>query len=325
MPSGAALGAEVHGVDLGLLDDDTFDSIRRAWLDHQVLLIRDQQLSDDELIAFSRRFGELDEAPIQENGRRFVDGRPEIYVVSNVVENGVAIGSLGSGEAVWHTDMSYLVDPPKASVLYALEVPSSGGDTGFCTMYGAWNALPAPLQRRIEGLRVKHDGTYNSGGYVREGVTPSDDPRTAPGALHPLVCTHADTRPARSVPGTPSQRVHRGPAARRVRHNPRSRLGTCHSDGSHLVPPLAGRRSGHVGQSLHDAQAQCLRRRHSPRDAPDADQERHTAARLIEFPSVSPLLEIAPRTTNVRTHEPTYSGSLFRALVLCGLIQISPS
>src|ERR1700694_2500446 len=86
---------------------------------------------DEELIAFSRRFGELDWAPVQESGRRFVEGHPEIYVVSNVLENGVPIGSLGSGEATWHTDMSYLEVPPKASILYALEVPASGGDTYF--------------------------------------------------------------------------------------------------------------------------------------------------------------------------------------------------
>ena len=104
-----------------------------------------------------------------------------------MIENGVAIGSLGAGEAVWHTDMSYLVDPPKASVLYALEVPPSGGETGFCSMYRAWEALPEGLQRRVADLRVKHDGTYNSGGYVRAGVTPTDDPRSAPGTLHALV------------------------------------------------------------------------------------------------------------------------------------------
>jgi taurine dioxygenase len=193
IPSGGALGAEIRGVDLRALDDETFAAIHAAWLDHQVVLVRGQRLRDDDLIAFSRRFGDLDHAPIQENGRRFVDGHPEIYVVSNVVENGVAIGSLGSGEAVWHTDMSYLEDPPQASVLYALEVPPSGGDTSFCTMYGAWDALPAALQTRIEGLRVKHDGTYNSGGYVRAGVTPTADPRTSPGTLHPLVCTHPET------------------------------------------------------------------------------------------------------------------------------------
>ena len=105
----------------------------------------------------------------------------------------MAIGSLGAGEAVWHTDMSYLPDPPKASVLLAREVPPSGGDTSFCTMYGAWEALPEKLRTVALGLRVKHDGTYNSGGYVRAGVTPSDDPRTAPGTVHPLVCVHPET------------------------------------------------------------------------------------------------------------------------------------
>jgi taurine dioxygenase len=193
VPTGAALGAEVRGVDLRSIDDGLFAEIYRAWLAHAVLLFRDQQLSDTDLIAFSRRFGTLDHAPIQENGRRFVDGHPEIYVVSNVVENGVAIGSLGAGEAVWHTDMSYLPDPPKASALYALEVPPAGGDTSFCTMYGGWETLPEDLRTQALRLRVKHDGTYNSGGYVRAGVTPTDDPRTAPGTFHPLVCVHPET------------------------------------------------------------------------------------------------------------------------------------
>jgi taurine dioxygenase len=193
VPTGAALGAEIRGIDLRAVDAAAFAAIHRAWLDHQVLLVRDQRLSDQDLIAFSRRFGDLDQAPIQENGRRFVEGCPEIYVVSNVVEKGVAIGSLGAGEAVWHTDMSYLPDPPKASVLYALEVPPSGGDTSFCTMYGAWESLPDGLRETALRLRVKHDGTYNSGGYLRAGVTPSDDPRTAPGTLHPLVCVHPET------------------------------------------------------------------------------------------------------------------------------------
>src|SRR5215469_899834 len=149
MPTGAALGAEVGGIDLRHVGDRDFAAIHRAWLGHLVLLFRGQRLTDDDMIAFSRRFGELDLAPIQENGRRFVDGHPEIYVVSNVIENGVAIGSLGAGEAVWHTDMSYLEDPPKASMLYALEVPPAGGNTGFTNMYGAWEAMPTALQRRL--------------------------------------------------------------------------------------------------------------------------------------------------------------------------------
>lgn len=192
-PSGAALAAEVRGVDLRRLDDAQFQAIHRAWLDHLVLLFRNQNLDDDELIAFSRRFGDLDWAPVQETGRRFVEGHPEIYVVSNVIENGVPIGSLGAGEAVWHTDMSYIPDPPKASMLFALEIPPAGGNTGFCNMYRAYEELPADLKRRIQGLTIKHDGTYNSGGYLRQGITATDDPVTSPGAVHPLVCAHPET------------------------------------------------------------------------------------------------------------------------------------
>ncbi len=193
IPTGAALGAEVKAGDLRAIDDAGLSRIIAAWHTHCVLLFRDQALSDRDLIAFSRRFGDLDIAPIQENGRRFVEGMPEIYIVSNVKVNGEAIGSLGDGEAVWHTDMSYLDVPPKASMLYALEIPPRGGNTSFCCMYSIYEALPSALKARIEGLKIKHDGTYNSGGYVRQGVAVSDDPRLSPGALHPLVCTHPDT------------------------------------------------------------------------------------------------------------------------------------
>src|SRR5260221_14599956 len=107
VPSGASLAAEIRGVDLRTIDDATFAAIHRAWLDHLVLLFRGQSLSDDDLIAFSRRFGELDWAPIQETGRRFVEGHPELYVVSNVVENGVPIGSPGARLAVLATALLY--------------------------------------------------------------------------------------------------------------------------------------------------------------------------------------------------------------------------
>jgi taurine dioxygenase len=190
IPTGAALGATVNGVDLRELTEATFERILQAWHEHSVLLFRGQTLTDQELIAFSRRLGDLDWAPVQETGRRFVEGLPEIYIVSNVKVNGEPIGSLGDGEAVWHTDMSYLDLPPKASMLYSLEVPPTGGNTSFCTMYGIYEALPQQLKDRIAGLKIKHDGTYNSGGYVRQGVTPTDDPRASPGAVHPLVCTH---------------------------------------------------------------------------------------------------------------------------------------
>jgi taurine dioxygenase len=166
IPTGKALGAEIQGVDLRTIDPEEFANIYQAWLSYSVLLFRDQKLTDEDLVAFSKRFGDLDWAPVQESGRRFVEGHPEIYVVSNVMENGQPIGSLGAGEATWHTDMSYLQDPPKASILYALEVPPSGGNTYFNSMYLLYENLSESLKKRIEGKSLKHDGTYNSGGYV---------------------------------------------------------------------------------------------------------------------------------------------------------------
>jgi taurine dioxygenase len=192
-PSRGGVGAEVLGIDLRRLGDATFAAIEAAWVRHSVLLFRGQTLTDDDLVAFSGRFGSLDLAPIQETGRRSVAGLPEIYVVSNVVRDGAPIGSLGAGEAVWHTDMSYLPEPPKASLLYALEIPAEGGNTSFCNMYAALERLSAALRQRVAGLQVKHDGTYNSGGYLRQGVVASDDPRTAAGTLHPLICRHPDS------------------------------------------------------------------------------------------------------------------------------------
>src|SRR6202049_437945 len=161
VPSGKTLGAEIRGVDLRDINDREFAAVYRAWLDHLVVLLRGQQLTDEDLVAFSRRFGDLDWAPGQESGRRFVEGHPEIYVVSNVMENGAPIGSLGAGEATWHTDMSYLQDPPKASILNALEVPPAGGNTYFNNMYLLYETLPDALKKRIESKSLKHDGTYN--------------------------------------------------------------------------------------------------------------------------------------------------------------------
>jgi len=193
LPSGGALGAEIQGIDLRMIADDDFAVLYRAWIDHLVIAVRGQTLTDGEFLAFSRRFGDLEWAPVQETGRRFVEGHPEIYVVSNVLRDGVPIGSLGAGEATWHTDMSYLELPPKASALYALEVPPAGGHTYFCSMYRAYEALPEALRRRIAGLTVKHDATYNSGGYVRQGLVATDDPLRSSGVYHPLVCTHPES------------------------------------------------------------------------------------------------------------------------------------
>jgi taurine dioxygenase len=192
-----AVGAEVSGVDLVSLTDSEFSQIERAWHRYSALLFRGQRLTDDDLLSFSRRFGELDPPPNQEHGRQSPPGYPDVYVVSNVLdEKGQPIGALGVGELVWHTDMSYLEVPPDASMLYALEVPPEGGNTWLCGMQAAWASLPEELKARVKGRRIKHDGTYNSGGFLRQGVTPTDDPHTAPGAWHPAVCMH----PATGVP-----------------------------------------------------------------------------------------------------------------------------
>ena len=193
-PVTPAVGAEISGVNLSRLSDADFTQIEHAWNRHGALLFRDQQISDDDLLAFSRRFGDLDPPPVQEHGRQSPEGYPDVYVVSNVLDDkGAPIGALGAGEAVWHTDMSYLPTPPDASMLYSLEVPPSGGDTWILGMQAAWTTLPDALKAKVRGRRIKHDGTYNSGGYLRKGVTPSDDPHTAPGAWHPAVLRHPAT------------------------------------------------------------------------------------------------------------------------------------
>ena len=188
-----AIGAEMRNIDLAHIDDATFAAVDAVWMRFQVLRFRNQKLTDGELVAFSRRFGELDIAPPNENGKRDVEGFPEILVISNVREDGVEIGSLGSGEAVWHTDMSYIPTPPIGSVLYAWEVPRRGGNTGFLNMYRALETMPDLLRRKTEGRYIKHDATTNSAGYLRAGTENNDDVRTSPGAVHPMIITHPET------------------------------------------------------------------------------------------------------------------------------------
>jgi len=157
-----------------------------------VLLFRNQtELTNQSFEDFSRRLGELDPPPNQGAGRKSPEGYPDIYVVSNVLDaKGEPIGALGDGDAAWHTDMSYIPQPPDASMLYSLEIPKLGGDTWFCGMKAALAKMPKSLLERIKKLDIKHDGTYDSGGYVRKGMTPSNDPRTSVGTPHPMVIRH---------------------------------------------------------------------------------------------------------------------------------------
>jgi taurine dioxygenase len=185
------LGAEVRSVDLARASRREIDAIKNAWYRHDVLVFRNQKLTDDDLLSFSKHFGTLDPPPNQGAGRKSPDGYPDVYVVSNVRDaQGEAIGALGDGEAVWHTDMSYAPQPPDASMLYSLEIPAKGGDTCFASMKAALAKMPEALVERIRNLDIKHDGTYDSGGYVRKGLKASDDPRTSVGTPHPAVIEH---------------------------------------------------------------------------------------------------------------------------------------
>ena len=189
-----ALGAEIGGVDLSrALSDEDFFGIREAWNEHMVLRFRGQSLSDPQLLAFSRRFGELDPPGPNPYGRPYLADHPEMNVISNIRENGAPIGGLGDGEAIWHADMTYVEKPPMGAMLYALEVPPSGGDTYWANMALAYDALPDGLKQRIEGRRAVHDATYNSAGERRKGYAEVSDPRQAPGARHPLVRVHPET------------------------------------------------------------------------------------------------------------------------------------
>ena len=196
-PTGGALGADVHGVDLAKpVSEAAFRHIAAAWSEHLVLRFAGQRIDDHMLMQFSARFGELDRVPIgaanfdRADSGLADDVREWVTVISSVVKNGKPVGGLGSYELVWHTDMSYNALPPRASLLYALEVPPDGGNTGFLNMYTAYETLAPELKRAVEGRTCIHDSSRNSAGELRKGFQQTLDVRRTPGAVHPLVRLH---------------------------------------------------------------------------------------------------------------------------------------
>jgi taurine dioxygenase len=193
IPSGKACGAEVTGVDLAALDPVTVATLQQAIREHLVVVVRGQPISDPQLIALGKSFGDLEPPGMSPIGKPFIDAFPDILVISNIMEQGMPMGNLGAGEAIWHTDMSYRPRPCTIAILHALEVPPAGGNTYFANQYLAYDTLSDELKNKLDGLEVIHDETYNSGGQMRKGFKEVTDPRQAPGARHRIFRTHPQT------------------------------------------------------------------------------------------------------------------------------------
>ncbi|WP_343671380.1 TauD/TfdA family dioxygenase [Paraburkholderia heleia] len=191
-PTGGALGAVVTGVDLSAsLEAELVARLREAWLAHQVLVFRGQSLTDGQLVALARAFGDPHAVEVCEYDRSGL--LPEIDVISNIMVDGRALGALGSGEAAWHTDMSMFEYPAAATLLFGKEIPPAGGNTRFANLYAAYETLPEETKRRIEGRRSIHDIAYTAAGTVRAGFEAVEDKTQGPGAVHPVVRTHVET------------------------------------------------------------------------------------------------------------------------------------
>ncbi|WP_409018265.1 TauD/TfdA dioxygenase family protein [Caballeronia sp. LZ035] len=194
-PFDAPLGAEVLGLDLSRpLSAADFARIHRAHLDHHVLVFRDQRITPDEQVAFSKRFGPLQIHVLHQFG---LAGHPEVLIVSNITENGKPIG-LGDAGHFWHSDLSYKDTPSLGSLLHAQELPAVGGDTLFANQHLAWDTLPAHLQKAVEGRVAEH--TYlakyaelQKRSPWRPNLSAEQIAQVKPVA-HPIVRTHPETK-----------------------------------------------------------------------------------------------------------------------------------
>ena len=192
-PFSGAAGAEIIGLDLALpINDEDFARVHRAHLEHHVVVFRDQRITPAQQIAFSRRFGVLQ---IHVLKQFLLTGHPEILIVSNVIENGQAIG-LGDAGKFWHSDLSYKELPSLGSMLHAQELPAEGGDTLFADMHHAWDTLPHALRHAVEGRSAAHSYTarYSESkfeGNWRPTLTPEQLAQVHE-VVHPVVRTHPE-------------------------------------------------------------------------------------------------------------------------------------
>lgn len=198
IPCGAPLGAEIRGIDLRRpTGAATKKALNDAWSEHLVLLFRGQHFEDDQQLEAILNFGDP-QPPNPRTQPPAGEKYPALLRVQHIPGAGGAEEArrLGAGEAFWHTDMSYIDVPPSGSALYAIEVPPDdvGGQTCFSNMYLAYETLPADLKKAIEGKRIVHDASHNSGGKLRPGYAEVDDPRKTPGPKHPVARTHPVTK-----------------------------------------------------------------------------------------------------------------------------------
>ncbi|MHB0766172.1 TauD/TfdA dioxygenase family protein [Stutzerimonas sp. NM35] len=194
LPFDAPLGAEIVGLNLAQpLNDADFARIHQAHLDHGLLVFREQRITPEQQIAFSRRFGPLQ---IHVLKQFLLANHPEIFIISNIQENGQPIG-LGDAGKFWHSDLSYKEFPSLGSMLLARELPEEGGDTLFASQQLAYETLPVELRQALEGKRAAHSYTARYADEVfasvrRPTLTEAQLAEVA-AVVHPVVRTHPGT------------------------------------------------------------------------------------------------------------------------------------
>ena len=190
------LGAEIIGIDASSIDDEAFNYVRQSLCDSDgVLVLRDQDLTPEQHIAFSRRFGELfgEAEPLQDSVRKYLlPGYPQIFRVSNKIVDGQRQGRTRAGN-YWHSDVSFRKRPAMVSLLHAIEIPSLGGDTLFCNMHATYKGLSETMRQFLDGLEARHDFAVNTAiGFANETIE-QQDLNEHNAAVHPVVRTHPES------------------------------------------------------------------------------------------------------------------------------------
>jgi taurine dioxygenase len=196
VPLSPACGAEIRGVDLTKpLSRETVEAIKDAWNKHLVLVFRGQTITQDQQLKFASYFGDLGTrkvapAPLRDRVEGSRQDNDKVLLVSNIKENGVPIGAFGEGEFWFHIDSGYTARPYQYTFLYALELPSTGGNTMFSNMYKAYEAVPEALKQKLKGRRALHIHEYNRA----KQASASGDISGIPHYYHPVFATHPYTK-----------------------------------------------------------------------------------------------------------------------------------